>query len=421
MRPAALALALAAAAPPSPAQVIDFTERELQRIRQHSPLRALPADPTNAWADSPAAALFGQRLFFDTGLSRDGEQSCATCHVPEQDFTDGLVVAEGLAEGPRHTPALWNVAYQRWYFWDGRADTLWAQALQPIENPIELGGSRTAVARRIASDPTLRREYTAVFGPLPDEVLTALPAHALPAPEPGAEERTEHRAWAALEPERQAAVDRIFVHVGKAIAAYERRLTTRSSAFDDFVAGLSDGDPAKLARLSPAAQRGLRLFVGRGDCRTCHSGPLFSDGEFHDLGLPTPDGRPSDDGGRLDGLRRLLADPFNSAGPHSDAPDGARAARLGRLALRGDLWGQFKTPSLRNVARTPPYMHAGQFATLDDVVDFYDTLARQRDLGHHREQVLVPLRLTAEERADLLAFLHSLSDDPVDPALLSPP
>jgi len=402
-------------------QPVEFSPAELARIRQHSPLGPVPDDPTNAWADDPDAAAFGQRLFFDERVSRDGDRSCATCHVPDLGFTDGRVVAEGVAEGPRHTPSVWNAGYQRWYFWDGRADTLWGQALQPIENPLELAGSRTAIAHLVLGDPALRAEYEAIFGPAPADLLDGLPLHARPAPAPRFEPDAADAAWRALAPETRGAVDTVFARIGKAIAAYERRLVSRRAPLDVFVEGLSDDDPEKLAALSASAQRGLKLFVGEAGCRLCHSGPAFTDGEFHNLSLPLPPGRSPGDSGRLAGIRRLRADPFNSAGPHSDAPDGRRAARLRRLVAGGDLWGQFQTPSLRNVARTPPYMHAGQFETLADVLDFYDTLAGQTNLGHHQEQVLTPLRLTERERTDLLAFLHSLTDEDVDPALLSPP
>lgn len=415
---AALALGVAAAVPPE--EEVEFSATEVRRLVQHTGLGAPPPDPTNAWADDDGAARLGQRLFFDTRLSANGELSCASCHDPAQGFADGRQLAQGLGTTPRHAPSLWNAAFQRWYFWDGRVDTLWGQAMQPLENPLELGASRTALARLVGADETLRGEYEAVFGALP-EVLDAatLPEQARPVPE---DARHDHaRAWEALAPERRAAVEEVAVRALKAIAAYERRLVSARAPFDVFAEGLREGDPEKIAALSPGARRGAKLFVGAGRCRTCHSGPNFSDGEFHDIGIaPLGGGRATDDG-RFGGLERLLADPFNSASPHSDDREGEKARALASLVVGPQSWGEFKTPSLRNVARTAPYMHQGQLASLEDVVHFYSTLEGMLPAGHHAESILLPLDLDEGERADLLAFLRSLTDEALDPALLGPP
>jgi cytochrome c peroxidase len=416
---AALALGLAAARPPS-AQEVEFTPTEVRRLLQHTGLGAPPPDPTNAWAAEARAARFGQRLFFDARLSADGKISCASCHDPLLGFADGKQLAEGLGRAERHTPSLWNAGFQRWYFWDGRADTLWGQAVQPLENPVEMGSSRTALARLIARDDTLRGEYEGIFGALPAELdASTLPEHARPVPDDPAHEHA--RAWEALAPQRRAAVERVAVHAFKALAAYQRRLVSARAPFDVFAAGLRDGDASQRAALSQSAQRGAKLFVGRANCRTCHTGPNFSDGEFHDIGIAPLGGGRARDRGRFGGLERLLADPFNSAGPHSDARDGEKARALSSLVVGPQSWGEFKTPSLRNVARTAPYMHQGQFARLEDVVHFYSTLEGMLPAGHHAESILTPLDLSAEERLDLLAFLHALSDEAIDPALLAPP
>lgn len=416
---ALLALGLAAASAPDGGGVA-FSETEVRRLLQHTGLGAPPPDPTNAWADDARAARFGQRLFFDVRLSANGALSCASCHDPAQGFADGKPLAVGLGTAERHTPSLWNAAFQRWYFWDGRVDTLWGQAVQPLENPVELGSSRTALARLVALDATLRAEYEALFGALPTELEAgSLPEHARPVPEDA--QHAHARAWAALAPERRAAVEHVAVRCFKALAAYQRRLVSARAPFDVFAEGLRDGDPAKLAALDDSAQRGAKLFVGSARCRTCHSGPNFSDGEFHDLGLAPPGGGRAQDSGRFGGLERLLADPFNSASAHSDARDGEKSRALGSLVVGPQSWGEFKTPSLRNVARTAPYSHAGRFATLEDVVHFYATLEGMLPAGHHAESILLPLDLQAGERADLLAFLRSLTDEAVDPALLGPP
>jgi cytochrome c peroxidase len=175
-----------------------------------------------------------------------------------------------------------------------------------------------------------------------------------------------------------------------------------------------------MAALSPAAQRGLKLFVGRAGCRLCHPGPRFTDDEFHDLGLAPRGGGTRRDPGRYGGLELLLQDPFRASGRYSDAPDGARARELEHLVAAQETWGQFKTPSLRNVARTAPYGHDGKFAALEDVLRFYSTLEGAAS-GHHGERVLRPLGLDEREIADLVAFLGALTDESLDPALLGPP
>lgn len=414
------------ASPFRPAQSADaghvrFTEQEQRRVLQHSPLPPPPPDPTNAVADNPAAARLGQRLFFDPRLSSNGRISCATCHQPQRHFADGKPLAEGLSRVERHTPALWNVAYNRWYFWDGRADTLWSQALQPIERPDEMGGSRTDVARLIAADRELRAAYEQVFGPIGElDDPRRFPPGARPHLD-GAR-RPEHAAWESMNPEDRERVERVFVSAGKAIAAYQRRLLSRRSAFDVFVEGLRSGDAEKLSALSASAQRGLRLFVGRGNCRLCHSGPNFTDGEFHSVRVPPLEGGLPRDPGRYRGIEKVLADPFNAAGRYSDRGEGPAAEKLRHLARKPDDWGRFKTPSLRNVALTPPYMHQGQFATLDEVLDHYSTFSRALPAGHHQQEtILVALNLTPEEKADLKAFLESLTDVDVDDELLRAP
>ena len=167
-----------------PDPVAPLSDRARRKILAHAPLPAAPAAPTNAVADDPAAARFGQRLFFDTRLSADGSVSCATCHDPEQSFADGLQLGEGLEQVTRHTPALWHVAHNRWFFWDGRADTLWSQALKPLETPKEHGITRLHCAHLVHDDPDLRRAYEGVFGPMPDLSDRArFPAAARPVPD----------------------------------------------------------------------------------------------------------------------------------------------------------------------------------------------------------------------------------------------
>jgi cytochrome c peroxidase len=370
---------------------VPLTPGEMRTVLSLSPLPEPPRDPTNAVESDPRAVRLGHALFYDARLSGNGKVSCATCHDPAKSWTDGRAVFEAIGKGMRNTPALWNAAGNRWFLWDGRTDSLWAQALQPIENPIEMGGSRTAVAALIAGDAALRRDYEAIFGALPDR---------------GA-------------PQAPQEIDRAFANAGKAIAAFERTIVTLPSPFDVFVSGLRERRPEKIAALPAPAQRGLALFVGRAQCTLCHHGPLLSDREFHNVGLgPSPE-LPVDRG-RWDGVERVLADPFNGQGAYSDAAGHAVNDRVRYVVQKPNNLGEFKTPTLRHVGETAPYMHDGRFATLEDVLRFYSDLPDRPALGH-REESLRPLALSAAEIAELGAFLRALSGPPPSPAQSRPP
>jgi len=384
---------------------------------EFSPLGPPPPDPTNAVYEKPAAARLGQALFFDTRLSGPGTVSCATCHDPGKGWGDGRRLAKAVAHHPRHTQTLWNVAYNRWFFWDGRKDTLWSQALAPIEDPREQAGSRLAVAHLVASDPGYARAYADVFGM---RLAPLDPVRFPPAgrPVPGQPEHAHSIAWGSMTAVDQERVERIFVNVGKAIAAFERQIVSRRAPFDVFVEGLREDDRAKLRALSPSAQRGFALFAGKARCHLCHDGPEFSDLEFHFNRLPTGEGA---DPGRQLGVRRLKRDPFNALSRYSD--DGGAVGRVKVATLRRDGHPtlEFKTPSLRNVERTAPYMHEGQLATLAEVVEFYSSLEGAVPLVPGMERILQPAHLTAAEQVDLVAFLRSLTDEELAPELQRAP
>lgn len=421
----AAAAALALLASPAPAGggaaadgavPVVFTDAELTRVLRMSPLPPPPPDPSNAVADDPRAALLGERLFFDRRLSLDGRRSCASCHDPARDWTDGLPASIPGARFPRNAPSLWNTAYNRWYFWDGRADNAWAQAIAPIEADDELGSNRLRLLHLVRRDAALRAAWDEVFGPFPAGVgdPSRFPADARPLPD-----RPEHPhqlAWAAMREEDREAATRVLVGVGKAIAAFERTLVVRETALDRFVAALRrDGRPPA-DELPPAAVRGLRLFVGRGGCTLCHSGPLLSDGEFHDVGIALTAGHRVDPG-RHRGAFEASRSPFSRLGRWADALDPGATIRF--LATATHQLGQFKTPSLRGVADTAPYMHDGRFATLLEVVRFYDTREGAAPLGHPTT-LLQPLGLDDAEVADLVAFLESLSHRDAAPSRRRP-
>ena len=354
-----------------------------------------PDDPSNAYDTDPRAARLGRSLFFDTRLSANGAVACGTCHLPDLTFQDGRPRGRGMADVPRRTMTLLGAAHQTWFFWDGRKDSLWAQALGPPESPAEHGISRTRVAVLVGEhyvDP-----YEAVFGPLP-VLPPGLPERA----RPSADDPEANRAWQALPEATRDAITRVYVNVGKAIAAFERAIQPGPAPFDRYVEARLRGDAnAAAGALSPAAVRGLRLFIGKAHCTNCHAGPLLTNGEFHATLVPPPDGQEPDPG-RSEGLTNVLADEFNCQSRWSDAtPEQCSALRfVNRDPKAADR--AFKTPTLRNVATRAPYMHAGQLKTLGEVLRFYrDVSARVKDVGHGG--------LTDAELADLEAFLAALT------------
>ena len=395
-----------------------LTPTEKQRIARHGLLPKLPTDATNIYADDEAAVALGHQLFFEKRLSGNEQLSCTSCHDPGHAFTDGLKVAQGVGHVSRNTPTLLNVAHQRWFFWDGRMDTLWGQALEPIERFNEMDGDRVSVARLLITDKTLRQAYETAFGPLP------LPKTTESWPEKAAPRLDDSQisvAWANMPAGQQAVVNEIFVNTGKSIAAYERKLLTGPSPFDLYVQGMAQNATALPQGMTPSAVRGAALFVGRANCRMCHVGALLSDGEFHSVGIVGNGGDVMQLPGRFDGVRQLQGNPFRAAGMYSDDPTGKQAKLAGRLVGGPELWGQIRTPSLRNVAETAPYMHNGQFASLEEVLAYYSTLDGAIFPGHHQEVILEPLGLTEQEQIDLKAFLESLTGTPPEEIYLSPP
>jgi cytochrome c peroxidase len=365
-------------------------------------LPPLPPRPSNRVADQPAAAELGHSLFFDPGLSLDGSVSCASCHVADLFFTDGRATSRGLAETNRNAPTVVGSAHSPWQFWDGRRDSLWAQALAPLETPAEMGSTRVAVVRHVVGDAHLAERYERVFGDIP--VLgdaTRFPASAGPFGD-----RNEQDAWYRMSVADREIINTAFANIGKAIAAYERRLVPGPSRFDRWVEGLRSGTPSgSTAALNEEELEGLRLFIdaGRTLCLRCHNGPLLTNQVFHDIGTGLGDGR-LPDLGRFLGLQAVLIDPFNCLGRYSDAtPRECRELRFLNKGHAEAEMGKFKTPTLRGLARTAPYMHDGRFATLEEVVDHY----RFPPIGPDTLEI-TPLELEDEEAKALVAFLASL-------------
>lgn len=343
-------------------------------------LPQLPPDPTNKLGDDIRAADFGHRLFFDKRLSRDGSVACASCHLPELAFTDGKKMATGIGQTNRNAPTIVGAAYNTWFFWDGRKDSLWSQALGPFESPVEHGTSREVVIDVVRRDPDYRRRYEEIFGLLPVRG-------------------------------KADDVTRAFANLGKAIAAYERKILPAPAKFDRYVEAILAGrKPAAEDQLTANEYGGLKAFIAenQGQCIHCHNGPLFSDHNFHNIASQVNSKRKIDKG-RAAGIPQLLADDTNCTGPYSDAKK-KTCAEIHFIRKEGPmLLGAFKTPTLRFLSRTGPYMHAGQMDSLDDVMWHY------RDAPGARQGTseLQPLDLTGGQFAMIEAFLKTL-DGPID-------
>ncbi len=280
--------------------------------------------PVRAAAETGPLAAIGWKLFFDPILSRPRNTSCGTCHDPKKGFEAGVVLGEGAYGDtlPRNIPTVVNLADAEFFFWDGRAGSLEEQAKGPIENPIEMDLSHEEAARRVASVPAYVRAFA------------------------------------------KAGVTKITIEeIARAIAAFERELRTGPTQYDSWLAG-------DRSVFSEEQERGRMIFFTRGQCATCHLGPNFTDGMFHNIGTGT-------------------------------------AVDTGRYAISSDEYdlGAFKTPSLRNWKGREPFMHDGRFATLDEVLDFYNE-PKTDAIG---QTELDPLRLTEQDQTDIKAFLETLN------------
>jgi cytochrome c peroxidase len=328
----------------------------------------LPADTWDYYVPKKnpmtlAKIELGRKLFFDARLSADGRVSCASCHDPKLAFTDGRATALGIAgrRGARNSPTLLNSMFNTGQFWDGRADTLEDQAVQPLVNPLEMGNnSYQEVVSRLRAIPEYGAEFQSVFG---------------------AEARIEL--------------------VGLALAAYERTLVSGDTPFDRFIAGDQNA-------IGEAAKRGFALFRGKARCSRCHTfsdaTPFFSDFNYHNTGVAM-------NHHNFDKLSRqaYAATESDKAREVIDALAKQEGGQeLGRILVTYQVFdiGSYRTPSLRNIALTAPYFHDGSAKTLADVVRFYNEGGRQ---NINREWDLDALSLDEDEQRDLVAFLESLT------------
>jgi cytochrome c peroxidase len=356
-----------------------------------------PPSPTNRFADDPAAAELGRILFFDRRMSADGRIGCVSCHDPNRAMSDKRPLSLGVDDrvGTRHAMPVLVIAFQRFLFWDGRADSAWAQPLQAIENEVEMDFTRAEVAHFIAASH--RGRYEAVFGPLPD--LAQVPARARPG----------LPAWDQMDPAQQDAVDGVFANVGKALEAYQRLLLCADTRFDQWARAEIEFDEAELA--------GAARFVKNG-CMRCHSGPAFSDGEFHNVGIGSGSDEP--DRGRAAAIEGLAANPFGAAGPHSDDPD-TGLALLEAAEAEVATEGAFRTPTLRGAIQRLSFGHRAHQKFLGDFIDdVYDPPNMQESAVGELDPELDGV--TADDGdADLVAFLRTLECPPLPPELGPPP
>ena len=231
----------------------------LDVLQQHLITAPPPIDPTNAFVDDVNAAAFGTLLFFDTRLSTSGDVSCATCHRPEHGFAEEATLSNGLGTTTRHTPSVLNIAWNRWFFWDGHADSAWAQALKPLESTNEHDFNRLAIVHLLHSDASLNEAYRNTFGTLPDVSDAArFPDHARPMQET---EHPEHIAWQQMESQDQHQVNTVFANVGKALAAYQQTLIQINAPFDQYVAARAANNPNAADLLSKEATLGMELSL----------------------------------------------------------------------------------------------------------------------------------------------------------------
>lgn len=419
-----------AAAGPDAQPMAVLSSAELAVVKTLSPLPALPKNPTNKFADNAQAATLGQMLFFETSYSGAlavgddgmngaagkmgdaGKLSCASCHVgPGLDDRRSKpnTVSLGADWLTRNSLGLVNSSYYKWTNWAGRFSAQWELPIAVAENARNMNSNRLKVVHTLASK--YKAEYQAAFGVALDPAL-GTDADRFPANgRPKANAMADDGAWEKMAAADRDIVNAAFANYGKALEAYMRTLISTKSRFDEFVAG-------KTSALSSSEQKGLQVFLGKGSCVTCHKGPNFTDDRFYNLGVPRTGERvPMSDNGRFADIPGLLGSPFNTAGAYSDDKTTGRLEGLTAMPTDSTR-GQFRTSSLRNINNTAPYMHAGQLATLADVVDFYDKGGGEPQPMSTKDAAMKPLNLSTQEKADLVAFLKTLDMDAVPAATM---
>lgn len=354
-------------------KLVSLSNTDLQAALTFGPWPpSISRDASNRVSGQAQAIALGERLFFNPRLSGGGQLLCASCHAPWRNGTDGRARAFGIAPLERNTPALVNVRLHRWFGWDGANDTLWGQSIRPLLNPREMNSSASKIAAMVRQDPDILGSYKQVFGTSPSTVDEA-----------------------------------VLVDLAKALAAYQETLLTGRTLFDEFRDAIARGDIREARRYPVEAQRGLAIFLGKGRCASCHAGPNFSDDGFYSSGVVNRLAGEGMDAGRQEGKRKWQGSPYTRFGSFSDDRRSV-SRRAGRdtedVANSSNAAGRFRTPGLRNVALTAPYLHDGSLATLCEVVRQHAAAAAQR--GGVTVQ-----GLSAAERHDTVMFLETLTSD----------
>jgi len=411
-----------------------FTYQEWKAIEALRPFSTpkLP-NPANAWAEDLAAARLGQMIWYDTAFSsairvdgptgkvgEAGKVACVTCHDPHKSFVDTRTrdpVSHGTAYTSRNSPALVNMAWYQWFTWGGRMDSLAMQGANAPEAPTDVATTRLFFAHVLYQK--YRDEYNAIF-PIPlDPALDPADPGAARFPavgKPKANAMAPDGPWEMMTGEDRKIINTIMANTGKAIEAFERQLVSSGSPFERYVT------QGEYGALSPAAKRGLKLYIGKAACNECHFGSIMSDNKFHNIGVPQAFGAmvPAKDSGRFQEYNVALANPFRSSGEFSDnaAYGMAKVAPLVQVnedpAAKERLRGTFRTQALLNIADTPPYFHNGSAQTLEDVVQFYNKGGGEPGTyDGAKNPRIVPLGLSEAEVADLVEFLKHLTGGPV--------
>lgn len=407
-----------------------FTETEFKLIKTLGPLpEKAPPNPTNRYADDPAAAAFGQQLFFEKSYSGKltiadstlgavgdtGKINCITCHAVGAYYSDSRSrpnsTSLGIAWTGRNSPTLVNSGFHEWGSWAGKNDTLWFDASNEPESGPNFGSNRLVYAHMIYRK--YRDEYNAIFDPDLDPALDPAAPDAARFPESGRPKAANapDGAWEAMTADDREHVMQIIANTGKSIEAYERLLISRDAPIDRYIAG-------DFKALTAPQKRGLDLFIGKAACVDCHSGPMFSDYKLYNTGVPqnvVPTAAKEDTGRYFD-IQRMITNPWTGAGKYSDDPayGMAKLQRApGGIELIDDVKGLWRAAPLRQIDRTGPYMHNGSLMSLEDVVAFYNAGGGNYGYVGTKHPAMVPLLLTAEEQADLVAFMKALTGQPV--------
>lgn len=357
-----------------------------------------------------AKAKLGHHLFFDESLSPHNRVSCATCHRPRKAFSsfEPLVDGEKISND---VPSLIGVSEYFWFNRSGSKDSLWSQAQGPLESDQEIGSSRAALVHKVFSSSLYTQLYTDAFGAGVAEHLLDpdfVPTDASPVGSP-----SQRAAWVDLPDSIKHRIDRFFVNILKSLAAYQEQLVASPARFDFYVRELGRTQKEVSNILTEEEVEGLKLFIsGKTRCLQCHTGPHFTDQQFHNIGTLKFSKSDADQShnlpGRTRGVERLMSDLFNCKSAFSDAGNCDHLDSLAAMEISYLQTGALKTPGLRNLAHTAPYMNDGSLSVLEDVIKHYQLPPESTDLRAAHELTAIR-NLSDNEVRKLALFLRTLT------------